>query len=163
MINSFVPANFDVVHCAFPYSSNDDGTPIVCKDKHPCLVVGVEEMADGAIYLSVALGTSKTHNGHSKYALQLTTRDGFALNDAGLTKETMFDLSKVAKLKYDKAFFPDIAATAAHAFKPHCRFGCLNEVARKKLRVLITDLASEGWSPRAEMYGPKDKTPKPRF
>lgn len=150
---NYIPSNFDVVNCSFPYGCLDDGSPIPGPDKHPCLVVGVEESDGGVIFIFVVFGTSKTNKGYSSHALILSKSDGFALEDAGLEKDTMFDLKKTARLKFDKRFFPDITATSSRRAKEHCRFGCLNEVARRKLRDLISVLRSEGWNPENVMFG----------
>lgn len=102
-----IPEAFSIVLTHFPYWE-DSGKPSA--DIHPCLVLAkAKNRETGAISLFVAYGSSHGIGTASASNLLVDGTDRDISKATGLRYETRFDLSRVALLPYDHAYFAQAA------------------------------------------------------
>jgi hypothetical protein len=90
----------DVVWCHFPYVEKP-GVPAPAG--HPCLVLETNEYQPGLYSVRVVYGTSQVHK--FDRGLNLFVSNHAAQTQAGLSRETVFDLGRYLRLPWDDAFF----------------------------------------------------------
>lgn len=132
------PKPGDIVQCRFP----EDTFAIPGPKERPALVTKVETRA-GIVDVEVAYGTSQrigdVHPG------EFVVRRGDP--DAGLQKDTKFDLCNIVALPFDKDWF---VADPARRFGEHPKRGRLNldnAENKKRLHAAVTEAKDAGKVP----------------
>jgi mRNA-degrading endonuclease toxin of MazEF toxin-antitoxin module len=125
------PKPGDIVHCRFPEAALGVPGP---KDR-PALVIKVETYRDGSVDVEVAYGTSQGIDDVYPGELVMEKTDP----DAGLQKDTKFDLLNIVRLPFNEEWF---GPNPLERFGKHPKRGKLNldeAKNKKKLHGAVTE------------------------
>lgn len=144
MTERALPLPGEILWCAFPYSQEiAPGVAVTPGPKsRPVLVVASGTACIGdAPHVDVAYGTT-VRPASMRHVLAIDAASVHEFRAAGLVETTYFHLQSIARLAFNRDFFPAVPAMRGRPPQGDCVLGALHPRSVKKFADVVLDIAA---------------------